>query len=108
MTLEDFQNLKQEFRAEIRLALKENMAAAPRELLKSKEVLRLLKISAGTLQTLRINGTLPFVKIGGVIYYDPEDINKMIQKHEHVGYKQLDVWVVVLNLDHPDSSFRIH
>lgn len=88
ITLEDFQNLKQQFLDEIRLALKENVAT-PRKLLKSKEVLNLLKVSAGTLQTLRINGTLPFVKIGGVIYYDPEDINKMIENHKHRGYKQL-------------------
>jgi Helix-turn-helix domain len=91
MTLEDLQNLKQEFLDEIRSALKESIAAAPRKLLKSKEVLSLLKVSSGTLQTLRINGTLPFVKIGGMIYYDPEDINKMIEKHKHKGHKRLDV-----------------
>ena len=89
ITLEDFQNLKQEFLDEIRLALKESITKAPRKLLKSKEVLGLLEISSGKLQTLRINGTLPFVKIGGVIYYDPEDINKMIEKHKHTGYRQL-------------------
>ncbi|MEI9918941.1 MAG: helix-turn-helix domain-containing protein [Bacteroidota bacterium] len=91
MTLEDFQNMKQEFLDEIRSTLKESIAAEPRKLLKSKEVLDLLRVSTGTLQTLRINGTLPFVKIGGVIYYDPEDINKMIEINKHRGYKQLGV-----------------
>lgn len=90
MTLEDFQSLKQEFLEEIKLTLKESIGAAPRKLLKSNEVRDLLKVSKGTLQTLRINGTLPFVKIGGVIYYDPEDINKMIDKHKHVGGKRMN------------------
>ena len=36
----------------------------PKEWLKSYEVRKLLGISAGTLQNLRLNGTLPFTKIG--------------------------------------------
>jgi hypothetical protein len=91
MTLEDFQNLKREFLEEIKSALKETTRSAPRNLLKSNEVLGILKVSKGTLQTLRLNGTLPFVKIGNVIYYDPEDLNKMIEKHKHVGYRRLSV-----------------
>ena len=41
----------------------------PAQWLKSSEVRKLLKISPGTLQTLRINGTLNFTRIGGIIYY---------------------------------------
>jgi len=85
MTLEDFQRLKNEFLEEIRLTLKGSIAATPRKLLKSKDVLSLLRVSKGTLQTLRLNGTLPFVKIGSVIYYDPEDINRMIDKHKQTS-----------------------
>ncbi|GAA4321041.1 helix-turn-helix domain-containing protein [Mucilaginibacter gynuensis] len=49
----------------------------PRKLLKSYQVKNLLKISPGTLQNLRENGTLPFTKIGGIIYYKYEDIMKI-------------------------------
>jgi len=45
-------------------------------------VKKLLGISPGTLQNLRINGTLPFTKIGGVILYDYEDIQKMLSNHK--------------------------
>jgi len=46
--------------------------------LKSYEVRKLLNISAGTLQNLRINGTLAFTKIGGLMYYKYSDIEKVM------------------------------
>jgi hypothetical protein len=50
----------------------------PAHWLKSTEVRKLLKISPGTLQNLRINGTLKFKRIGGIIYYKYEDIEKLL------------------------------
>ncbi|WP_316632618.1 helix-turn-helix domain-containing protein [uncultured Flavobacterium sp.] len=46
--------------------------------LKSYEVRKMLNISAGTLQNLRINGTLAFTKIGGLMYYKYSDIEKVM------------------------------
>jgi hypothetical protein len=46
--------------------------------LKSYEVRKMLNISAGTLQNLRINGTLAFTKIGGLMYYKYSDIEKIM------------------------------
>lgn len=40
----------------------------------------MLNISPGTLQNLRINGMLPFTKVGSIAYYDITDIEKMMQK----------------------------
>ena len=50
----------------------------PKKWLKSYQVKNMLKISPGTLQNLRVNGTLEFTKIGGIIYYKYEDIIKMM------------------------------
>lgn len=50
----------------------------PASWLKSAEVRKLLKISPGTLQNLRINGTLSFSRIGSIIYYKYEDILKIL------------------------------
>jgi hypothetical protein len=50
------------------------------KLLKSYQVKNMLKISSGTLQNLRVNGTLPFTKIGGIIYYKFDDIIKLFDK----------------------------
>ena len=49
--------------------------------LKSKEVRKILNISAGTLQNLRINGTLTYAKIGGTLYYNYLDIEKVLNVH---------------------------
>jgi hypothetical protein len=43
----------------------------------------MLKISTGTLQTLRENGTLSHLKIGGTIYYPYEDIVKRIEQNKN-------------------------
>ena len=66
------------------LLLNEIKSAAQKEKiaqwLKSSEVRKLLKISSGTLQNLRVNGTLKFKRIGVIIYYRYEDINKMLER----------------------------
>jgi hypothetical protein len=51
----------------------------PKQWLKSKEVRKLLNISPGTLQNMRINGTLSYTKIGGIIYYSNKDIDKLLE-----------------------------
>jgi hypothetical protein len=39
----------------------------PKKWIKSYQVRNLLKISDGTLQNLRLNGTIKFTKIGGIL-----------------------------------------
>jgi hypothetical protein len=41
--------------------------------LKSYQVKNMLTISPRTLQNLRLNGTLSFTKIGGILYYNYDD-----------------------------------
>jgi hypothetical protein len=47
--------------------------------LKSYQVKNLLKISSGTLHTLRSNGTIKFTRIGHIIYYNYEDIMQLME-----------------------------
>jgi len=54
------------------------VVAEPKKWLKSYQVKNMLKISSNTLQTLRDNGTIPFTKIGGILYYSSEDIRKVL------------------------------
>jgi AAA+ ATPase superfamily predicted ATPase len=82
ITLEDLQNFKQELLSELKKILSQRQTVPVRKWLKSHEVRRLLTLSPGTLQTLRINGTLPFTKIGGIIFYDYDDIQKMIEENK--------------------------
>lgn len=70
-----------EFRTLLLSDLKELLKVNPQQTkqwLKSKEVRKLLNISPGTLQTLRINKTLTYTKIGGILYYDNADIEKLL------------------------------
>ncbi|MBN2743956.1 MAG: helix-turn-helix domain-containing protein [Marinilabiliaceae bacterium] len=84
ITTEDLRVLKFELIDEFKKIIDNHSGIQPaKKWLKSKEVLKLLNISAGTLQTLRVNGTLPYAKIGGVIYYDNAEINKII--HSQMG-----------------------
>ena len=50
--------------------------------LKSNEVRKLLNISPGTLQNLRVNGTLTYTKIGGILYYSGNDLEKVIETNK--------------------------
>ncbi len=77
ITLEDLN----EFRSQLLNDLKEIIQSKPQQTkqwLKSNEVRKLLNISPGTLQNLRINGTLNYKRIGGIIFYNYDDINKML------------------------------
>jgi hypothetical protein len=56
--------------------------------LKSSEVRQMLKISPGTLQNLRVNGTLSFTKIGGTIFYSYEDIEAMIENNKVEAWRK--------------------
>jgi hypothetical protein len=78
-TVEDLQLLKIELLDEIKKMLSQRQPVYSQRWLKSHQVRRLLTISPGTLQNLRVNGALPFTKIGGVIFYDAEDIEKMLK-----------------------------
>lgn len=86
MTVEDLENFRQKLLVDLQnFITSKHTTSNSKKWLKSKEVRALLGISSGTLQTLRKNKTLPFTKIGGVMFYDAEDINRMIQKRKQNG-----------------------
>ena len=81
ITTEDLQEFKQELLDDIKELLNAKATFKQKKWLKSPEVRELLSISPGTLQNLRINGTLPYTKVGGVIYYDYEEIVKVMEEN---------------------------
>lgn len=50
--------------------------------LKSNEVRKILNISPGTLQNLRVNGTITYTKIGGILFYSSADLNKVLEANK--------------------------
>lgn len=70
-----------EFRSLLLNDLKEllqSKTSQPKKWLRSSEVRKLLNISPGTLQNLRISGTLSYTKVGGTMYYDYQDIEQLL------------------------------
>lgn len=78
ITREDLKAFKTEMLTEIKQLIKPEQGQA-KQWLKSAEVRKLLNISPGTLQNLRISGTLRFTKVGGMMYYKLEDIDKLLE-----------------------------
>lgn len=78
ITTDDLREFKVELLDEIRILISEQKGPAIKKWMKSVEVRKLLNISPGTLQTLRINGTLPYTKIGGTNYYNASDIDVLL------------------------------
>lgn len=77
ITKEDLQEFGKNLLNQIRGLLGQTIEE-PKKWLKTYQVKNLLKISDNTLQTLRDNGTIPFTKIGGILYYNSEDIYRVL------------------------------
>ena len=80
ITTEDLRDFKMELLDDIKELLNNQSGHITKRWLKSPDVRELLGISSGTLQNLRINGTLPYTKVGGVLYYDYEEIMSVMEK----------------------------
>jgi hypothetical protein len=81
ITPEDLNEFKEDLLKDIKLLITNQSKPQAKKWLKSPEVRKLLGISTGTLQNLRINGTLPYTKMGGVIYYDYVVIMKVLDQN---------------------------
>lgn len=82
VTPSDLEQLKEELLEGFQQLMQKKFGAHGRRWVKNDEVRKLLKVSSSTLQTLRINGTLPFTKLGGIIYYDMQVINKLMLENQ--------------------------
>ena len=81
ITTDDLREFKVDLLDEIRVLISEQKNPVIKKWMKSVEVRKLLNISPGTLQTLRINGTLPYTKIGGTNYYNASDIDVLLSQN---------------------------
>ncbi|MFK5982239.1 MAG: helix-turn-helix domain-containing protein [Flavobacteriaceae bacterium] len=81
ITTEDLHEFKLELLDDIKELLNNQSGQITKKWLKYPEVRELLGISPGTLQNLRINGTLPYTKVGGVLYYDYQEIMQVLEKN---------------------------
>lgn len=78
ITKEDLRQLRAQLLEDIKAHFSAK-SAQKSEWLKSAQVRDMLSISPGTLQTLRVNGTLKHTKIGGSFYYLQSDIDALLK-----------------------------
>jgi len=82
LTTDDLYEFKLELLEEMKNAIQSLKPQEPKKYLKSSEVMELLSISPGTLQNLRLNGTLPYSKIGGIILYEEKEIERVLDENK--------------------------
>jgi hypothetical protein len=85
ITKADLKQLKEEMFVEMKRLLQPAGGLVAKRWVKSAEVRRMLDISPGTLQNLRVNGTLGYTKVGGTMFYKIEDIEQMLEKNSRQG-----------------------
>lgn len=81
ITTDDLMEFKLDLFEELKELFSKHTTGKLKRYMRSADVRKLLHISAGTLQNMRINGTLPYIKIAGTIYYDTEDIQRVMQEY---------------------------
>lgn len=82
LTTDDLYEFKIELLEEMKTLLVQTVKPQEaKKYLKSSEVMEMLSISPGTLQNLRINGTLPYSKIGGIILYEEKEIERVMEEN---------------------------
>ncbi len=88
VTVEDLEMMKKEILESIhRIGKESNLRSPVRRWMKSAEVRALLGFSPGKLQAVRESGLLAYTKIGGNIYYDPEDLKKLFSENRVIENK---------------------
>lgn len=95
VTVQELRDSEQRIIQAIKSLLLQSGGRITKKWLKSYEVKKVLAISSGTLQTLRNNGTIPFTKIGGTLYYSSDEIDAVLEKlkkqntyHEPKGHQK--------------------
>jgi hypothetical protein len=79
ITKDDLNEFRELLLNDFKALLQGKQAQENAKWLKSYQVKNMLKISPGTLQNLRVNGTIRYTKIGGILYYKQEDIQRLLE-----------------------------
>jgi predicted DNA-binding transcriptional regulator AlpA len=82
LTVEDLQKFKSELFAELKQLYPSQQQPLATQWLKSYQVIKMLGISRGTLNTMNQNGTLNPTQLGGLLFYDSNEIHQLMQKNK--------------------------
>src|SRR5690606_11176478 len=83
LTIGDLEDFRKALFDEIKNLLKETNGHHTKNWVRSSEVRKMLGVSPGTLQNLRINRMLTFSKVGGIVFYRYDDIVSLLEKNSN-------------------------
>ena len=86
ITLGDLIEFKAALLQDIAGLMQQRIAEPAKRWLKSDEVREMLRLSAGKLQYLRDKGIIPFTKLGGITYYDYQEIMQLMESGQHESH----------------------
>ena len=81
ITRADLEEFKKELFEELKKMKIDSYENVQKKWLRSVEVRKMLGISPGTLQTLRVKGVLSFTKVGSILYYKHEEIHRVLEEN---------------------------
>lgn len=79
---QDLIEFRNELICEIKQLLSEKNKQPSSRWQRSAQVRKLLSISPGTLQQMRVSGDLKYTKVGGIHFYQESDIESMLRKNQ--------------------------
>jgi hypothetical protein len=85
VTLDDLEAFRVKLLMDIKKMVEAHLGKSPKRWLKSYEVREMLKISHGTLHSLRCTGKIPYTRIGGLILYDATEIERILQDQKQTA-----------------------
>lgn len=86
LTTDDLQKFKEELFIELRQTFGKQAkqdVSKQREWLRTKEVCKMIGISLSKLQYMRDNNEIKYTRIGGTLFYNADEVNKLLAS----GYK---------------------
>lgn len=87
LTKKDLEEFKNELFSLLK-PLTETSNLQQQKWLRSQDVRKMLQISAGTLQNLRVSGTITYNKVGHIFFYKAADIERMLSGAEKKSPKK--------------------
>jgi hypothetical protein len=82
VTKEDLQAFRLQLLNDLKVLFFPTVQIEKKEWLRSREIRKILGISPGTLQNMRIYGKITPAKIGGIFFYRKDDLDKLLNSND--------------------------